>query len=124
MAISSMSDIIIAITLILNGMALSSSKTKSNKANENNIDDVSQKDSERGLLLKTNKAIDAVTENVQEKSKNEKQVRETSQPELNHDDVYSRVILFLNVVRRFSFLISLWNVVFLFMMVFVFNKKD
>ena len=89
------------------------------------IEDSSQTDdSEKGLLLKTNKSIDKTTENGQEKSANEKHMTEISQLELNHDDIYSRVVLFLNIVRKFSFLISLWNVVFLFMMVFVFNKKD
>ena len=122
MAISSISDIIISITLILNGLALITSKKSHEKKTSTDVSVTNVIENE--VLLTSNNKYSDDTNKVESQTVNVY----TETTNLSATDIYSlvveRVRHFLNIVRKFSFIITLWNIVFLFMMIFVFNKKE
>ena len=114
MAISSISDIIIAITLCINGVALlSSSAAKPPTFNDNQEENA---ELESDFLIPTTKP-------TQSESISLHQSVDGSGEEI-YSLVVQRLKVLLGTVRKFSFLIALWNLVFVFLIIFVFNKKD
>lgn len=96
MGVFSLSDIIIAVTLLANAIALMSSKVyKETAPKSNNNDDTSSETS--GLVTHCdNKAL-----------------------EVTH---LSRLYTFLNLMRRLSCIIVVWNIFFIILMLFVFRS--
>lgn len=117
MAISSISDIIIAITLCINGVALISSNPAKPLTFRDNHEETAGLESD--FLI----PADATKNGVQTQGHSSHQSIDGNGEEI-YTLVVQRVRVLLNTVRKFSFLIALWNFVFVFLIIFVFNKKD
>ena len=107
MAIFAFSDVAISLTLIINALALSSSKVT--QPNLNGHESTEQ-------LIPSSQSSSESTKNINE--------LELDQPYLSASAAMNRMRKFHFQFRKYSLLIVFWNVVFLVLMIFVFNSKS
>lgn len=106
MAIFSFSDVAISLTLLINALALSSSKTVQQNLNSSES---------------TEQLIPSSSESTKANVINE---LESDEPYLSATAALNRMRKFHFQFRKYSFPIAIWNVVFLVLMIFVFNSKS
>lgn len=107
MAIFSVSDIIIAITLIINGLALMS--TKISELLKRLSSDLKPKEARAGET-KESSSLPSSSEEMDVENDNENDT----------ESVYEKLAYVIQGLRRLSFIIVVWNVFFVFLMIGVF----